>query len=80
MVESLAELPDRIARQLSSSTARSGRRRFVNHWAFVRFASEQGLELDFSTPPKQPEPRESAKGDEIGLPTPRKPEKSMQMQ
>jgi hypothetical protein len=36
-------------------------RRFVNHWAFVRFASEQGLELDFSTPPKRPNPEESAK-------------------
>jgi len=36
-------------------------RRFVNHWAFVRFASEQGLELDFSTPPKRPHPRESVK-------------------
>jgi uncharacterized protein (DUF2267 family) len=37
------------------------RRRFVNHWAFVRFASEQGLELDFTTPPKRPDPRESVK-------------------
>jgi len=34
-------------------------RRFVNHWAFVRFAQEQGLELDFTTPPKRPDPRES---------------------
>jgi hypothetical protein len=35
--------------------------RFVNHWAFVRFASEQGLELDFTTPPKRPDPKESVK-------------------
>jgi hypothetical protein len=34
-------------------------KRFVNHWAFVRFAREQGLELDFTTPPKRPDPRES---------------------
>jgi hypothetical protein len=29
-------------------------RYFVNHWAFVRFATEQKLGLDFSTPPKRP--------------------------
>jgi hypothetical protein len=34
-------------------------RRFINHWAFVRFAREQGLELDFTTPPMRPDPRES---------------------
>ena len=34
-------------------------RRFVNHWAFVRFAREQGLGLDFTTPPKRPDPKES---------------------
>jgi hypothetical protein len=34
-------------------------RRFVNHWAFVRFAREQHLRLDFTTPPKRPNPRES---------------------
>jgi hypothetical protein len=31
-------------------------RRFVNHWAFVRFATEQKLSLDFTTPPRRPEP------------------------
>jgi hypothetical protein len=36
-------------------------RRFVNHWAFVRFAREEGLHLDFTTPPKRPDPRESAR-------------------
>jgi hypothetical protein len=36
-------------------------RRFVNHWAFVRYAQEQGLNLDFTTPPKRPDPRESVK-------------------
>jgi len=34
-------------------------RRFVNHWAFVRYAQDQGLDLDFATPPKRPDPRES---------------------
>ena len=34
-------------------------RRFDNHWAFVRFAREQGLGLDLATPPKRPDPRES---------------------
>ncbi len=28
-------------------------RRFVNHWSFVRFATEQKLNLDFTTPPKR---------------------------
>jgi hypothetical protein len=30
----------------------------VNHWAFVRYAQEQGLKLDFTTPPKRPNPEE----------------------
>ena len=34
-------------------------RRFTNHWAFVRYAREQGLKLDFTTPPKRPEPKET---------------------
>ena len=29
-------------------------RRFVNHWAFVRYATEQKLNLDFTTPPRRP--------------------------
>ncbi len=33
------------------------RRRFVNHWAFVRFAMGRKLELDFTTPPKRPNPK-----------------------
>jgi hypothetical protein len=36
-------------------------RRFVNHWAFVRFAREQHLGLDFTTAPKRPDPKESLK-------------------
>jgi hypothetical protein len=36
-------------------------RRFVNHWAFVRFARGQKLGLDFTTPPKRPDPKESIK-------------------
>jgi hypothetical protein len=27
---------------------------FANHWEFVRFAKEQRLDLDFTTPPKRP--------------------------
>ena len=34
-------------------------RRFANHWAFDRFAREQNLRLDFTTPPKRPEPKET---------------------
>jgi tRNA A-37 threonylcarbamoyl transferase component Bud32 len=30
-------------------------RRFNTHWDFVRYAQEQGLNLDFTTPPKRPE-------------------------
>jgi hypothetical protein len=36
-------------------------RYFVNHWAFVRYAEGHGLKLDFTTPPKRPDPRESMK-------------------
>jgi hypothetical protein len=31
-------------------------RTFANHWEFVRFAQEQHLDLDFTTPPKRPPP------------------------
>ncbi len=31
-------------------------RRFVNHWEFVRYATEQKLNLDFTTPPRRREP------------------------
>jgi hypothetical protein len=29
-------------------------RPFANHWEFVRFAQEQHLDLDFTSPPKRP--------------------------
>ncbi len=32
-------------------------RKFVDHWAFVRFAQEQNLGLDFTSPPKRILPR-----------------------
>jgi hypothetical protein len=32
-------------------------RTFVNHWEFVRFARERGLDLDFTSPPKRPDRR-----------------------
>lgn len=37
------------------------RRHFANHWSFVRYAEETGLKLDFTTPPKRPDPKESVK-------------------
>ena len=30
---------------------------FADHWEFVRFAQQQNLGLDFTTPPRRPEPR-----------------------
>jgi hypothetical protein len=30
-------------------------RQFADQWAFVRFAQEQGLDLDFTSPPQRPE-------------------------
>ncbi len=32
-------------------------RRFDTHWAFVRYAQEQRLDLDFTTPAKRPDPK-----------------------
>ena len=29
-------------------------RTFANHWEFVHFARERGLDLDFTTPPRRP--------------------------
>ncbi len=34
-------------------------RRFVNHWEFVRFAREKGLDVDLTTPPRRPNRQES---------------------
>jgi len=36
-------------------------RRFANHWAFVRYAQEQGLKLDLTSPPRRPNPEETVK-------------------
>ena len=36
-------------------------RRFANHWEFVRFAHEKGLNLDLKTPPRRPDPKASLK-------------------
>jgi hypothetical protein len=30
-------------------------RRFATHWDFVRYAPQQGLNLDFTAPPKRPD-------------------------
>jgi len=34
-------------------------RRFGNHWEFVRYAREHKLGLDFTTPPRRPDPRQT---------------------
>jgi hypothetical protein len=48
---------DRAAAPVVDPTgAGSGPRRFVNHWAFVRYATEKKLDLDFTTPPRRPQP------------------------
>jgi hypothetical protein len=36
-------------------------RRFANHWEFVRFAHEKGLQLDLTTPPRRPNREETVK-------------------
>jgi len=36
------------------------RRTFADVWEFVRFAKEQNLDLDFTTPPQRPEPAATA--------------------
>jgi hypothetical protein len=36
-------------------------RHFVNHWAFVRFAREHHLDVDLTSPPQRPDPRESVR-------------------
>ncbi len=36
-------------------------RRFTNHWEFVRFAREKGLQLDLTTSPRRPNREESIK-------------------
>jgi len=36
-------------------------RRFANHWSFVRYALESRLDLDFTTPPKRPDPMATIK-------------------
>jgi hypothetical protein len=35
------------------------RRHFANHWEFVRFVREKNLDLDFTTPPRRPDPKKS---------------------
>jgi hypothetical protein len=31
------------------------RQKFADHWAFIRYAQEQNLGLDFTSPPKRPD-------------------------
>jgi hypothetical protein len=35
--------------------------RFANYWDFIHYTSEQGLEFDFTAPPRQPDPDDSRK-------------------
>src|SRR5205823_6495366 len=47
----VAEVRRVILNQLGNRYGRS----FATHWDFVRYAQEQGLDLDFTTPPKRPD-------------------------
>jgi hypothetical protein len=40
---------------------RRSRRHFAGAWEFVRFAQEQHLALDFTSPPQRPEPTAPAR-------------------
>jgi tRNA A-37 threonylcarbamoyl transferase component Bud32 len=44
-----------VRRVLLDQLGNRYRRRFDTHWDFVRYAQEQCLDLDFTTPPKRPE-------------------------
>jgi hypothetical protein len=46
---------DRARRVVLEQLERRYRRTFADHWEFVRFAQQQGLGLDFTTPPRRPE-------------------------
>jgi hypothetical protein len=43
-----------VRRMILDQLERRYRRRFPDRWAFVHFAQEQKLDLDFITPPKRP--------------------------
>jgi hypothetical protein len=46
---------DPARRVVLGQLERRYRRQFADHWEFVRFATEQRLGLDFTTPPRRPE-------------------------
>ena len=46
---------DRARRGILTQLGNRYQRRFATHWDFVRYAQEQGLDLDFTTPPVRPE-------------------------
>jgi hypothetical protein len=46
---------DQARRVVLEQLERRYRRTFANHWEFVRFAQQQNLGLDFTTPPRRPE-------------------------
>ncbi len=46
---------DPARRVVLEQLARRYRRPFADHWEFVRFAQEQNLGLDFTTPPRRPQ-------------------------
>ena len=45
---------DEARRAVLGQLSRRYGRDFTDHWEFVRFAREQKLDLDFTTPPKRP--------------------------
>jgi hypothetical protein len=46
--------PDTAGHIVLDQLENRSKRRFRRHWAFVRYAKENGLSLDFKTPPKRP--------------------------
>src|SRR5262249_44363013 len=46
---------DRARRVVLDQLENRYRRKFADQWEFVRFATEQRLGLDFTTPPRRPE-------------------------
>jgi hypothetical protein len=54
----LLEMPTcvgQVRRVILDQLGNRYRRRFDTHWDFVRYAHEQRLDLDFTTPPKRPD-------------------------
>ena len=48
---------DEVRRVILDQLGNRYRRRFDTHWDFLRYAHEQNLNLDFTTPPQRPDPK-----------------------